>query len=108
MQIPAGWNPLTTQYGNDDTTAFFHTPEFTVQVTHKTRDMTTVQVREGWFEGYDFQGRENVVDFGFHRNPADAFRFAAAYLADGGADFRRAKMMGTSPRYSRAVDVAYA
>lgn len=108
MQIPAGWNYLVTEGGLEHTTtAFCHTPEFTLQVTHSTRDCTIVQVREGWVEGFDFQNRDKLVDWGMHRSPADAFRFAEAYLADRGEDFRSEQPGRISPRYSRAVRAAY-
>ena len=107
MDIPTGWNHLETQWGESKSTAFFHTSEFTIQVTHSSRDSTVFQVREGWAEGYDFENRETIVDFGWHNSPAQAFRFAAAYIADGGEDFRRDRVMSISPRYRRAVTAAY-
>lgn len=107
MEIPTGWNHLETEGYVQDATAFYHTPDFTIQVTHVTRNTTKFHVREGWVESFDFQDRDKIVDFGFHNTPADAFRFAEAYIADGGSDYRRSAPMHTSPRYSRAVSAAY-
>jgi hypothetical protein len=115
MQIPAGWTHLVTEPVTEGgkplvhkTTAFFVTEEFILQVTHQTRDMTTIQVREPYGQrGFHFQHTGDVIEWGAHRSPAEAFRFAEAYLA-GGSDFRPAKPRRTSDRYSDAVEVAYA
>lgn len=114
MQIPAGFTALVTAPVSEggkplvhDTTAFVQTEDFLIQVTHQTRDNTVVQIREPFGQrGFDFQNRGEIIEFGWHRSPAEAFRFVEAYLA-GTADFRPAKGKRTSDRYSEAVTAAY-
>lgn len=108
MEIPTGWNYLATEYGDATTTAFLHTPDFTLQVTHKTRDTTVIRVMEpGTPEGYDFENTDRQIEWGAHRNPAAAFKFAAVYLTRT-EDFRPGNRGRLSARYSAAVDEAYA
>lgn len=108
MQIPTGWTALHLDGYEHATTALLHTPEFTLQITHQTRETTLFQVREaGSPDGFEFQNRQHIIEFGWHRSPAEAFRFAEAYLSIDEPSIPAAGRR-LSQRYSRAVDVAYA
>lgn len=107
METPTGWVPLMTDYGSVPNTAFYHTDEFTLQVTHESLNYTMVQVREPGVEGFCFQNRDKTIEYGWHSTPEDAFAFCEAYLADGGADFHPVNRGMLSPRYCRALDALY-
>lgn len=111
MDIPTGWEYYTTTMGGreitDHTTAFFDADDVTIQVTYQSPNLTTMHVRERGIRAYDFE-RGGVIEWGTHPTPADAFRTAAAYIADGGDDYQPISPRRTSDRYARAVAAAYA
>lgn len=111
MQITSTlpWTYLTVNGHENDTSAVLRTPEFTLQITHKSADCTMLQVlTPDAPEGYDFQHRgPEKIEFGWHNTPRDAFRFADAYVARTEA-FIPERGRQLSARYSAAVDAAYA
>ena len=116
MQITADWTYLTTTPEYLDGVTLTHESTalrqidngLTIMVTHVSRDMTTVDVFENYEGGFRFENYGKAVDSGAHRSPAEALRFADAYAADAGDDFRRPSVSRISPRYSRSVSMAYA
>lgn len=110
MQITSTlpWTYLTVDGHENDTSAVLRTPEFTLQITHRTVDFTEIQVlRPEAPEGYHFQNRQHLIEWGSHNTPRDAFRFADAYVA-GTEAFVPERGRQLSARYSAAVDAAYA